>query len=151
MSFVLKQNNEKLAISGGWNPSLFSRHTNTSFPTEVKQDYVWENDGYWLGWIPDPETVPPSPEEQMQELVSQFLDGVQNYLDSKAISKGYDSILSACSYAGAPNPFQEESIQFVTWRGNVWACCYAELAKVQSGERLVPALEEFLNELPTFE
>lgn len=63
MSYVLKQNNEQIAISGGWNPFLFGNLTQTSFPKSVSQDYVWENGDYWLGWIPDPEPIPPTPEE----------------------------------------------------------------------------------------
>ena len=151
MSFLLKQNNEQIAISSGWNPILFGNLTQTSYPAEVTQDYVWQDGDYWLGWISDPEPLPPTPEQQMQQLVAQFTEAVQVHLDSEAQAKGYDNIISACSYAGAPNPFQAESIQFITWRGNVWAYCYAELAKVQSGERQVPVLEDFLNELPAFE
>ena len=151
MSYVLKQNNEQIAISGGWNPFLFGNLTQTSFPKSVTQDYVWENGDYWLGWIPDPEPPAPTPEQQMQALTTQFTEAVQQHLDAQAISKGYDNIVSACSYAGAPNPFQAESIQFITWRGNVWSYCYQELAKVQSGERPVPELQDFLNELPSFE
>lgn len=150
MSFVLLKNNEQVTTSKFWNPVVFGNLTNTSFPLEITEDYIWENDGYWLGWIPDPEPPAPTPEQKMQALVEEFTGAVQNHLDAQAISKGYDNIVSACSYAGAPNPFQAESIQFITWRGNVWAYCYQELAKVQSGERLVPELQDFLNELPTF-
>lgn len=63
MSFVLKQNDEQIAISGGWNPNLFGNLTGTSYPVQVTQDYVWENEGYWLGWIPDPEPIQPTAEE----------------------------------------------------------------------------------------
>lgn len=63
MSFILKQNNEQIAISGGWNPNLFGNLTGTSYPKTVTQDYIWEHEGYWLGWIPDPEPTPPTPEE----------------------------------------------------------------------------------------
>lgn len=87
----------------------------------------------------------------IQELIKLFTESVQRYLDAKAKNNGYDNIISACSYAGAPNPFQTESIQFITWRGNVWAYCYQELDKVQNGERPIPELQDFLNELPSFE
>lgn len=63
MSFILKQNNTQLAISGGWNPNLFGNLTGTSYPAKVSQDYVWEQDGYWLGWVADPEPTPPTQEE----------------------------------------------------------------------------------------
>lgn len=88
-------------------------------------------------------------EQILQNVMQDFMSSIQVMLDSKAIEKGYDSIVSACSYAAAPNPFQAESIKFVTWRGNVWAYCYQELAKVKAGTRPTPKLEDFLLELPT--
>lgn len=63
MAYVLKKNETIVADSKIWNPILFGDLTNTSFPKSVTQDFVWEQDGYWLGWIPDPEPIPPTPEE----------------------------------------------------------------------------------------
>ena len=63
MSYILNQHNVQLAISSSWNPNLFGKITGTSYPAKVTQDYVWEQDGYWLGWIADPEPTPPAPEE----------------------------------------------------------------------------------------
>ena len=51
---------------------------------------------------------------------------VQNMLDSAAKAKGYDSILSACSYAAYPNPFQAEGQEFVAWRA--W-CSVGEMLR----------------------
>ena len=67
MSYILKHNNEQIAISGGWNPILFGTLTGTSFPKEVSQDYLWENEGYWLGWIADPEPILPTKEELLEQ------------------------------------------------------------------------------------
>lgn len=72
---------------------------------------------------------------------------VQNMLDSAAKAKGYDSILSACSYAAYPNPFQAEGQEFVAWRGAVWAKCYEILAEVEAGTRPAPAVPELLTEI----
>lgn len=80
--------------------------------------------------------------------INAFESAIQYYLDSYAQSKGYDNITTACSYAAAPNPFQAEAISFVTWRGNVWHYCYGELAKVQSGTRPMPTIEQIISELP---
>lgn len=63
MSYILKQNNVQLAISGGWNPNLFGNLTGTSYPAQVTQDYVWVNDDYWLGWEDDPLPIPLSDAE----------------------------------------------------------------------------------------
>ena len=72
---------------------------------------------------------------------------VQNMLDSAAKAKGYDSILSACSYAAYPNPFQAEGQEFVAWRGAVWAKCYEILDEVEAGTRTAPTVSELLAEL----
>lgn len=74
---------------------------------------------------------------------------VQNMLDNAAKKKGYDSILSACSYAAYPNPFQAEGQEFVAWRGAVWAKCYEILGEVEAGTRTAPTVTELLAELAT--
>ena len=89
-----------------------------------------------------------SPEQVLEIKKAKFLAAVQSHLDAKAQEKGYDGIVSACSYAGAVNPFQAESQVYVAWRGDVWAYCYTELAKVESGERPVPEVADFIAELP---
>jgi hypothetical protein len=63
MSFILKLKNEELAKSSNWNPTLFGNITQTSYPTNVEQSYVWDHEDYWLGWEDDPEPTPPTPEE----------------------------------------------------------------------------------------
>lgn len=87
-------------------------------------------------------------EKSMNEVISSFEAGIQAHLDISAQEQGYDNILTACSYAAAPNPYQAESITFVTWRGNVWAYYYSELQKVISGTRPMPLLSEIISELP---
>jgi len=83
-----------------------------------------------------------------EALIAAIQVAVQERLDSVARVRGYDHILSACSYAGAPNPFQSESQALLTWRGNVWATCYAVLADVQAGRRAIPTTGEMLGLLP---
>lgn len=73
---------------------------------------------------------------------------VQNRLEDAAKTKKYDSILSACSYAGFANPYQNESQTFVAWRGATFAKYYEILAAVKSGVRPMPTIEELIAELP---
>lgn len=89
-----------------------------------------------------------NPPPTLEKVIAEFEDGIQAHLDVSAQEAGYDNILTACSYVGAPNPFEAESKTFVTWRGNVWAYCYAELQKVISGERPMPTLADIISELP---
>lgn len=79
-----------------------------------------------------------------------FTAAVQRMLDSTAQAHGYDSIISACSYAGAPNDFQEEGIRFITWRAACWTHSIAVLNAVVAGKQAQPTIAELLGELPTF-
>ena len=88
--------------------------------------------------------LPKTPEE----IQAEYTQAIQVHLDAKAVEKGYDNIVSACSYAGYPNPFQAEGVVYGTWRANVWTKGYEILAQVQAGERPLPTIEELLAELP---
>jgi len=102
--------------------------------------------------------VPMTPEEEAEFLeeqaanaaptVAAYTNAVQTHLDMQARAKNYDDIVSACSYAGAPNPFQGEGQAFVKWRGDVWAKCYAIMAEVQGGQRPAPSIPDLIAELP---
>lgn len=86
-----------------------------------------------------------------EQIVQSFKSRIQALLDEKAQAKGYDSIVSACSYAGYANPFRVEGEAFGVWRANVWAYGYEQLALIEAGSRETPTVEEFLAELPTME
>jgi len=73
---------------------------------------------------------------------------VQRHLDSVAESKGYDNIISACSYAGYTNPFQLEGQKFIEWRGAVWAQCYQMMNDWQAGTLPEPTEQEVLDAVP---
>lgn len=75
-------------------------------------------------------------------------DAVQAHLDDAAQSRGYDNIVSACSYAGSANVFQAEGISFLNWRAAVWQHCYQVLAEVQAGVRATPSADDLIAELP---
>lgn len=63
MSYVLKQNNVEIIKTLNWSPRTYGNITGTSYPAEITQDYIWEHEGYWLGWEDDPVPPPPTPEE----------------------------------------------------------------------------------------
>lgn len=73
---------------------------------------------------------------------------VQAHLDAAAQARGYDNIVSACSYASTANPFQNEGIAYLNWRSAVWNHCYQVLADVQAGLRAIPTTAELIAELP---
>ena len=83
------------------------------------------------------------------EIISLVTKSIQELLDKEAQLKGYDSILSACSYAGYDNPFRAEGEAYGVWRANCWQAGYALLAEVQMGTKPMPTVEEVLALMPT--
>lgn len=92
---------------------------------------------------------PPLTPEQVQ---SAFTAAIQQRLDAFAQTRGYDGILSACTYATSTVPkFQAEGQACVDARDATWSAGYAILAAVQAGERPMPTMAEVMAELPALE
>lgn len=78
-----------------------------------------------------------------------YINSVQAMLDVAAQTRGYDGILSACTYATSNNvTFAAEGQACVAWRDAVWSKCYEILAEIQSGARQPPSITELLTEMP---
>ena len=90
-------------------------------------------------------------EEFLASTKSRLTSAIQSMLDDKAKERGYDSILSLCTYAtSTAAKFAAEGQAGVSWRDEVWAKGYAILADVESGSRAIPTVDELLAELPNF-
>lgn len=77
---------------------------------------------------------------------------VQAYMDAKAQERGYDGILSACSYVDTGvTRFDSEGAACREWRSAVWNKCYEILGEVLAGMRAVPTTAELIAELPELE
>ena len=77
---------------------------------------------------------------------------VQEYMDKAVMARGYDGILSACSYVDTGvEKFDTEGAKCREWRSAVWAKCYEVLDDVLQGNRAVPTAEELLAMLPKLE
>lgn len=92
-------------------------------------------------------------EEPVQEvpLIDQFINGVQNHLDTAARELGYDDLKTAVTYAEEPAvpKFQKEGRAFRTWRSLCWDFCYKRLDDVNAGLAEIPtSVEAFIGELP---
>ena len=120
---------------------------------------VWEEkpDGYytpeeWQAAHPAPQPEPLTPEEQQAAMLAEFTETIQHRLDAFAQTRGYDNIMSACSYFGSANPrFKAEADVAIRLRDETWAACYAILEAVLAGERPAPTLEALFAELPPLE
>lgn len=80
-------------------------------------------------------------------IVEEFKARVQEILDSKARELGYDSMVSAVSYAGFKNSFQAEALKLGKWRSEVWAWGN-ELLNTYKDAKEEPLLEELLLGMP---
>jgi len=83
-----------------------------------------------------------------QEIKQALEQSVQDNMEEAAKSVGYDSLLSACSYAAVPNPFQAESQSFLKWRADCWTYCYQVQAAVVAGTQPMPTKEQLIAGLP---
>lgn len=91
--------------------------------------------------------APPPSLDQLKNSVTQ---GAQLLLDEFARSRGYDGILSACSYASSAVPsFAAEGQRCMELRDQMWTKLNQMLMEVESGKRPVPAkLDDVLIDLP---
>lgn len=88
--------------------------------------------------------------EALDRTQKTLTDAMQSYLDHTAQERGYDGILSMCSYATSTNPrFGPEGQAGVSLRDAVWAYGYQIIAEVQAGTRPVPTAEELVAALPS--
>lgn len=97
--------------------------------------------------------VPASAEEttrRKQQVKDQITEQVQQRLDAFAQSRGYDNIVSACSYAVSQHPkYGVEGRYCVQARENTWDALFAIEAEVVAGTRPMPhGYEDIEAELP---
>lgn len=79
--------------------------------------------------------APKSPEAVKEEIVAK----TQERLDQFAQTKGYDGILSACSYDPSADPkFKQDAERAVFLRDLTWRTLYSLLDEVLEGTRPVP-------------
>ncbi|CAO3440140.1 hypothetical protein [Azospirillum endophyticum] len=93
--------------------------------------------------------VPKSDEQLEAELTATIARDVQAWMDAAVRPRGYDSILSACSYATSTNPlYAAEGQACVAHRDDVWAICFALLGEVKARKRPIMTSAEVIAELP---
>ena len=103
-----------------------------------------QGNAYVIVGIPEPTL-----EELEARLQKQMTDAVQYALDAFAKTRGYDGIMSACSYSNSTDAqFKLEADYCIALRDTTWRMGYAILAEVKAGSRPIPSVEELIAELP---
>ena len=116
----------------------FRRRNFDGLAQSVEDNYEW----YWQQ----------GEQEQTEKLTAQFTKAVQKWMDAKAQERGYDNIISACTYVYSSDAvFAKEGAAAKEWRDKVWRYCYDVVAQVVSGVRSIPSTSELLAELPKLE
>lgn len=85
-----------------------------------------------------------------QSSFSAIEKAIQRKMDEVAKERGYDSLLSACSYASAPDGdvFKDEGMAFVAWRSATWQLAIQTQARVTAGEIPMPTVEQAIADMP---
>jgi hypothetical protein len=85
------------------------------------------------------------------DMVERFRVAIQQHVDETAQARRYDSAVSLASYDTPNQPneaWRAEAAAFVAWRTAIWEYANAEMDKVKDGDRPVPGLDQFMDELP---
>ncbi len=84
-----------------------------------------------------------------EEVMEQYAAAIQRALDAFAQTRGYDGIVSACSYATSSNArYAAEADYCVRLRDDTWAKCYELFDGIRAGGKEFPRAEAFLALLP---
>jgi len=84
-----------------------------------------------------------------EDVVAYLKMVTQEHLDAGAQGKGYDGILSLCSYAQSTSPqFAAEAQAGIEWRDAVWVLCHKLLAEAAGTGNGSPTASDWLAQLP---
>lgn len=148
------------------NITRYSKQTGTFYPFDISyaelpgdvievslEDYrnaMARPAGHSFDFVNGELVISPPPPPTKEQRIAANTAAVQAELDRQAQAKGYDNIVSACSYAAQPSgaPFQAEGAAFLKWRSDVWSQAYATLAEVKAGTRPMPTPAESVAAMP---
>lgn len=122
-------------------------------PSEV---IVRDRDGNIIEILPatpdipiDPNYIEPPIQIDIEQRKEEIIAAIQWHLDAVSHTRGYDNILSLCTYATSSIPqFKLEGQAGVDFRDACWGKCYQIMVEFYSGNRSLPTIEGVLSEMP---
>ena len=100
----------------------------------------------------DAETIAANQAAKVQTFIKTVEEATQKRLDTFAQTKGYDNIISACSYATSASKYGDEGRYCVSAREATWDALFQLMAEVQAGTKPMPgSVEEVMAILPVLE
>ena len=101
-------------------------------------------------YLADP--PPPTLEEQQEMMKAEFTTAIDTYMNTFAMTRGYDTMASAATYYDDEDSiFNAEGTYAKRMRSQIYRVSYAILNAVLSGQRPMPTIEEVMAELPKLE
>lgn len=118
----------------------------------VHPDYQWVEcdntvsvDDLWNGTV---FTKPNQPVKTIDEVMREYTDALQLFLDKKARERQYDNAISLATYTSSTNAqWKAEADAFVAWRDAVYVYALSVLDSVQQGGQQ-PTIDDFIAGLP---
>lgn len=96
--------------------------------------------------------APEKPAASTEQIIRQYEDAVQSYLDQTAQSRDYDNTYTCLSYLSSTDEvWNREAHAFNAWRDQVWRKCHEILNAAMGGEIPVPTVEELIAMLPAID
>jgi len=103
---------------------------------------------YWSQLI----TAEDKQDKERASLMARFETAIQGHIDTIAQSHRYRDGFALAGYVASTVPqYAAEATAFVAWRDAVWLYAYGELDKALNGQREIPSVEDFMEELPLIE
>jgi hypothetical protein len=111
----------------------------------------WRSQAY-AAWLQAGNTPRNPPTPTLQELIAQFIPGMQAHMDGVARKSGYDSVLACVSYAtSGVAQWRADAEAMVAWRDAMWTWAYTrqdELASMSPAELSSLTIEQIIERAP---
>jgi len=113
----------------------------TKWPNDQTSTSIDNESQEWMDYLNPPATQ------------ADYIQAIQDVLDSKSIEMGYDNIFTAVTYADESGvaKFQQEGQALRKWRSLAWEYAYDVLGQVEQGIITIPTVEDFVAGMPAYE